>query len=454
MSVGGGHSACPHDGAEMADTLNKGHKHVQTLVAPAAMSAKHGPNEFETAQRQFDRAADILNLDPNVRKVLRTPQRILEVHFPVHMDDGNIEVFTGYRVQHNLHRGPTKGGIRYHQDVTLDEVKALAMWMTWKCAIIGLPFGGAKGGVVVDPTELSDKELESLTRRFTTEISLIIGPEKDIPAPDVNTNAQTMAWMMDTYSMHAGYSVPAVVTGKPLSIGGSEGRVEATGRGVMIVGMEALKKLERDPSRTTVAIQGFGNVGSHAARLMAEEGATVVALSDVRGGINNPKVLNVSDVLRYVEEHGTVVGFPHSDSVTNTELLELSTDVLVPAALSNQITAKNAGRIRAKIVIEAANGPTTPEGDEILLDNGVFLVPDVLANAGGVTVSYFEWVQDLQQFFWSEREIDDKLGQIMRKSFERTYQMMKEREVDMRMAAYILAVSNVASATDARSIYP
>jgi glutamate dehydrogenase (NAD(P)+) len=370
------------------------------------------------------------------------------------MDDGNIEVFTGYRVQHNLHRGPTKGGIRYHQDVTLDEVKALAMWMTWKCAIIGLPFGGAKGGVVVDPTFLSDKELESLTRRFTTEISLIIGPEKDIPAPDVNTNAQTMAWMMDTYSMHAGYSVPAVVTGKPLSIGGSEGRVEATGRGVMIVTMEALSKLGRDPCGTRVAIQGFGNVGSHAARLLANEGAQIVALSDVQGGIYNPKGLVINDVLRYVEEHGTVVGFPHADSVTNTELLELPTHVLVPAALSNQITAQNAGRVRAGVVIEAANGPTTPEADEILQDNGVFLVPDVLANAGGVTVSYFEWVQDLQQFFWSEREIDDKLGQIMRKSFARTYQMMNEREVDMRMAAYILAVSNVAAATDARSIYP
>jgi glutamate dehydrogenase (NAD(P)+) len=438
----------------MTDILNKEPLQMPPVLAPAALSAKHGPNEFETAQRQFDRAADILNLDPNVRKVLRTPQRVLEVHFPVHMDDGNIEVFTGYRVQHNLHRGPTKGGIRYHQDVTLDEVKALAMWMTWKCAIIGLPFGGAKGGVVVDPTRLSDKELESLTRRFTTEISLIIGPEKDIPAPDVNTNAQTMAWMMDTYSMHAGYSVPAVVTGKPLSIGGSEGRVEATGRGVMIVAMESLKKLERDPSSTSVAIQGFGNVGSHAALLMANEGTKVVALSDVRGGIYNPSGLKISDVLRYVEEHGTVIGFPQSESVTNTELLELPVDLLVPAALSNQITASNADRVQAQIVIEAANGPTTPEADHILNENGVFLVPDVLANAGGVTVSYFEWVQDLQQFFWSEREIDEKLGQIMRKSFARTYQTMKEREVDMRMAAYILAVSNVASATDARSIYP
>ncbi len=438
----------------MTDILSREPLQMPPVLAPASLSAKHGPNEFETAQRQFDRAADILNLDPNVRKVLRTPQRVLEVHFPVHMDDGNIEVFTGYRVQHNLHRGPTKGGIRYHQDVTLDEVKALAMWMTWKCAIIGLPFGGAKGGVVVDPTRLSDKELESLTRRFTTEISLIIGPEKDIPAPDVNTNAQTMAWMMDTYSMHAGYSVPAVVTGKPLSIGGSEGRVEATGRGVMIVAMESLKKLERDPASTSVAIQGFGNVGSHAALLMANEGTKVVALSDVRGGIYNPSGLKISDVLRYVEEHGTVIGFPQSESVTNTELLELPVDLLVPAALSNQITASNADRVQASIVIEAANGPTTPEADHILNENGVFLVPDVLANAGGVTVSYFEWVQDLQQFFWSEREIDDKLGQIMRKSFARTYQTMKEREVDMRMAAYILAVSNVASATDARSIYP
>jgi glutamate dehydrogenase (NAD(P)+) len=427
---------------------------VATMTVPGTKSATEGPNEFETAQRQFDRAAEILHLDLNTRRVLRTPQRTLEVHFPVHMDNGDIQVFTGYRVQHNLHRGPTKGGIRYHPDVTLDEVKALAMWMTWKCAIIGLPFGGAKGGVVVDPVGLSDSELEHLTRRFTTEISLIIGPERDIPAPDVNTNAQTMAWMMDTYSMHVGYSVPAVVTGKPISIGGSEGRVEATGRGVMLVTVEGLKKLGIAPPDATIAVQGFGNVGSNSARLLAEQGTRVVAVSDVEGGIYNPRGLPVPDLLRYMQEHGTVGGFPHTDAVTNLELLELPVTVLVPAALGNQITEDNADRIRAHIITEGANGPTTPEADAILADRGVFLIPDVLANAGGVTVSYFEWVQDLQQFFWAEKEINEKLGQIMCKSFEKTYQTAQSRGVDMRMGAYIQAVSTVAAATDARSIYP
>jgi len=424
------------------------------MTRPVAKSAAAGPNEFETAQRQFDKAAEILNLDPNVRRVLRTPQRMLEVHFPVHMDSGNIEMFTGYRVQHNLHRGPTKGGIRYHPDVTLDEVKALAMWMTWKCAIIGLPFGGAKGGVVVDPARLSENELEHLTRRFTTEIAIIIGPERDIPAPDVNTNGQTMAWMMDTYSMHAGHSVPAVVTGKPLSIGGSEGRIEATGRGVMLVTMEALKTLGIAPDEATVAVQGFGNVGSHSARLLAAEGTKVVAVSDVNGGIYNPNGLSMPDVARHMQEHHTLAGYPNADTVNNMELLELPVTVLVPAALGNQITEENAPRIQARIVTEGANGPTTPEADLILQDRGTFLVPDVLANAGGVTVSYFEWVQDLQQFFWSEREINDKLASIMRKSFEKTYETAQNNTVDMRMGAYIQAVRTVAAATDARSIYP
>lgn len=427
---------------------------MSTMTAPVAKSVKEGPNEFETAQRQFDRAADILNLDRNTRRILRSPQRILEVHFPVHMDNGDIEMFTGFRVQHNLHRGPTKGGIRYHPDVTLDEVKALAMWMTWKCAIIGLPFGGAKGGVILDPTRLSDSELEHLTRRFTTEISLIIGPEKDIPAPDVNTNGQTMAWMMDTYSMHVGYSVPAVVTGKPISIGGSEGRVEATGRGVMLVTIEALKKLGIAPADATVAVQGFGNVGSHTARLLAEEGVRVVAVSDVNGGVYNPRGISMRDLFRHLQEHGTVREFPNTEAVTNQELLELSVTVLVPAALGNQITEDNGDQIKATIVTEGANGPTTPEADAILSDRGVFLIPDVLANAGGVTVSYFEWVQDLQQFFWAEQEINHKLGMIMRKSFEKTYQTSQSQGVDMRMGAYMQAVSTVAAATDARSIYP
>jgi glutamate dehydrogenase (NAD(P)+) len=408
---------------------------VTTSIAAVAQSATDGPNEFETAQRQFDRAAEILELDPNTARILREPQRMLEVHFPVQMDDGNVKMFTGFRVQHNLHRGPTKGGIRYHPDVTMDEVKALAMWMTWKCAIIGLPFGGAKGGVVVDPAELSDNELEHLTRRFTTEIEVIIGPEKDIPAPDMNTNGQTMAWIMDTYSMHMGYSVPAVVTGKPISIGGSEGRVEATGRGVMIVTLEALKKHGIDPDDATVAVQGFGNVGSNAAKLLAAEGTKVVAVSDVNGGIYDPKGLSMPDLLRHVEEHGGVRGFPGTAPVTNLELLELPVTVLVPAALANQITEHNADRIKARIISEGANGPTTPDADTILNERGVFLVPDVLANAGGVTVSYFEWVQDLQQFFWAEEEINKKLGHIMRTSFEKTYRTAQDRNVDMRMGA-------------------
>jgi glutamate dehydrogenase (NAD(P)+) len=415
---------------------------------------EHGPDPFATAQRQFDRAADYLNLDPAVRTVLRDVQRVLQVNFPVHMDDGSIRLFTGYRVQHNMHRGPTKGGIRYHPSVSLAEVKALAMWMTWKNAIFHLPFGGAKGGVIVDPKKLSMRELENLTRRFTAEISIIIGPESDIPAPDVGTNAQTMAWMMDTYSMHEGRSVPAVVTGKPISIGGSQGREEATGRGVMIVTLESLKHLQIDPATATVAVQGFGNVGSNSARLLAEQGVKVVAVSDVSGGIYNPSGLNIPDVLRYTQEHGTLKGFRNADSVTNDQLLELPVTVLIPAALENQITERNAADIKARIVVEGANGPTTPEADAILNDNGVFVVPDVLANAGGVTVSYFEWVQDLQHFFWTEDEINERLHRIMRDSFSRVLSTKESNDVDMRLAAYIVAVRTVADATDARSIYP
>jgi glutamate dehydrogenase (NAD(P)+) len=415
---------------------------------------EHGPDPFATAQRQFDRAADYLNLDPAVRTVLRDVQRVLQVNFPVHMDDGSIRLFTGYRVQHNMHRGPTKGGIRYHPSVSLAEVKALAMWMTWKNAIFHLPFGGAKGGVIVDPKKLSMRELENLTRRFTAEISIIIGPESDIPAPDVGTNAQTMAWMMDTYSMHEGRSVPAVVTGKPISIGGSQGREEATGRGVMIVTLESLKHLQIDPATGTVAVQGFGNVGSNSARLLAEQGVKVVAVSDVSGGIYNPSGLNIPDVLRYTQEHGTLKGFRNADSVTNDQLLELPVTVLIPAALENQITERNAADIKARIVVEGANGPTTPEADAILNDNGVFVVPDVLANAGGVTVSYFEWVQDLQHFFWTEDEINERLHRIMRDSFSRVLSTKESNDVDMRLAAYIVAVRTVADATDARSIYP
>jgi glutamate dehydrogenase (NAD(P)+) len=416
------------------------------------VEARNDP--FEIAQRQFDRAADFLNLDPAVRTILRDVQRVLTVNFPVHMDDGSIKLFTGYRIQHNLHRGPTKGGIRFHPSVTMNEVKALAMWMTWKCAIFSLPFGGAKGGVIVDPKKLSINELENLTRRFASELSVLIGPESDIPAPDMGTNSQTMAWIMDTYSMHKGYSVPAVVTGKPLSIGGSQGREEATGRGVMIVTMEALRHLGIDPHRASVAVQGFGNVGSHSARLLAEQGVTVVAVSDVTGGIYDPNGLSIPDVLRYAQEHGTLKGFRKADHVTNQELLTLPVTVLIPAAMENQITERNADQIQARVVTEAANGPTTPEADEILRDKSVFLVPDILANAGGVTVSYFEWVQDLQHFFWSEEEINERLHRIMRHSFQRVIQSKETHGVDMRLAAYILAVKTVSDASLARSIYP
>jgi len=414
-----------------------------------------GPiNPWSVAQQQFDLAAERLNLDPGLRKVLREPRRELIVHFPVKMDDGNVQVFTGYRVQHNLGRGPAKGGIRYHQDVSLDEVKALAMWMTWKCAVVGIPFGGGKGGVVVDPKKLSIKELEGLTRRYATEISIIIGPEKDIPAPDVNTNAQTMAWIMDTYSMHVGYTVPGVITGKPIALGGSEGRNEATARGAVYCIVEAASHLGLDLKTATVAVQGFGNAGSIAARLIRDEGATVVAVSDSTGGIHNPAGLDVDRIIAWKKEHGTVQGFPGTTDISNAEILEIDCDILIPAALENQITARNAGNIKAKVVAEAANGPTTPEADDILHANGVFSIPDILCNAGGVTVSYFEWVQDLNRDFWNEAEVNEKLKGIMIKAFKDTLMMSLKEGVNMRTAAYLLAVQRVADATAMRGLYP
>jgi len=411
-------------------------------------------NAWEVAQSQFDLAAERLNLDPGLRRVLREPRRELTVHFPVKMDDGSVQVVTGYRVQHNLTRGPAKGGIRYHQDVTLDEVKALAMWMTWKCAVVGIPYGGGKGGVIVDPKKLSQKELEALTRRFTTEIAVLIGPERDIPAPDVNTTPQVMAWMMDTFSMHAGYTVPGVVTGKPVSLGGSEGRNEATARGCVFTVVEAAKELGVDLTRATVAVQGFGNAGSIAAQLMVGEGSTVVAVSDSTGGIHRPEGLDIQRVIAWKKEHGTVQGFPGSVDVSNPDVLETECDILIPAALENQITAGNAGHIKARVVAEAANGPTTPEADEILYRNGVFLIPDILCNAGGVTVSYFEWVQDLNRDHWSEEVVNDKLRHIMVKAFAETLAMAKREEVNMRTAAYLLAVQRVADATALRGLYP
>jgi glutamate dehydrogenase (NAD(P)+) len=411
-------------------------------------------NPWEIAQRQFDLAAGKLNLDPGLRRVLRQPRRELTVHFPVKMDDGSVQVFTGYRVQHNLGRGPAKGGIRYHQDVSLDEIKALAMWMTWKCAVVGIPYGGGKGGVIVDPKKLSMKELEALTRRFTTEIEVLIGPERDIPAPDVNTNAQVMAWMMDTYSMHQGHTVPGVVTGKPISLGGSEGRTEATARGTVFCIIEATRHLGTDLKKARVAIQGYGNAGAIAARLIADEGATVVAVSDSTGGIHNPAGLDVARVTNWKKEHGTVQGFPGSRDISNMELLEVDCDILIPAALENQITSRNTANIKAKIVAEAANGPTTPEADVELASRGVFMIPDILCNAGGVTVSYFEWVQDLNRDHWSEAVVNDKLRGIMTRSFAETLAIAEREECDMRTAAYLLAVQRVADATSMRGLYP
>jgi len=370
------------------------------------------------------------------------------------MDDGSVKVFEGYRVQHNLGRGPAKGGIRYHQDVSIDEVKALAMWMTWKCAVVGIPYGGGKGGVIVDPKKLSRRELENLSRRFFTEIEVLIGPEKDIPAPDVNTTPQVMAWFMDTYSMHVGYTVPGVVTGKPISLGGSEGRNEATARGTVFCVIEAAKHLKIDLKTATVVVQGFGNAGSIAARLMADEGAKVLAVSDSTGGIHSPAGLDINRVVAWKAEHGTVVGFPGAQAVSNAEILEIECDVLIPAALENQITAANADKIKAKIVAEAANGPTTPEADEVLFKNGVFSIPDILCNAGGVTVSYFEWVQDLNRDHWSEKVVNEKLHEIMVKAFHETLAISLREGVHMRLAAYLLAVQRVADATSMRGLYP
>ena len=411
-------------------------------------------NPWHVAQSQFDLAAEHLNLSPGLRAVLREPKRELTVHFPVKMDDGSIQVFTGYRVQHNLGRGPAKGGIRYHQDVTLDEVKALAMWMTWKCAVVGIPFGGGKGGVVVDPKKLSAREVEGLTRRFATEISILIGPEKDIPAPDVNTNSQTMAWIMDTYSMHVGYTSPAVVTGKPIALGGSEGRNEATAQGAVYCLADAAEHLGMQLANCRVAVQGFGNAGAIAAQLMAREGATIVAVSDSTGAIYKPEGFDPNSVLKWKQEHRSVSGFPGTRDISNLELLELDCDILIPAALENQITAQNAGRIKARVIGEAANGPTTPEADEILYKNGQFVIPDILCNAGGVTVSYFEWVQDLERDFWDVVHVNEKLHAIMQKAFKSTLDMSLKERVNMRTAAYLLAVQRVADATSVRGLYP
>jgi glutamate dehydrogenase (NAD(P)+) len=411
-------------------------------------------NPWHVALEQFDNAVQYLDLEDGIVDFIRMPKRELTVNFPVKMDDGSVKVFTGYRVHHNTVRGPTKGGIRYHQDVTLDEVRALAMWMTWKCSLVGIPYGGAKGGVIVDPRTLSFDELENLTRRFTSEIALFIGPDSDIPAPDVGTNPQTMAWLMDTYSMHAGYTVNAVVTGKPVPIGGSLGRADATGVGVMFTARQAMQKLGMPIPDSRVTVQGFGNVGSVSARSMYELGAKVVAVTDVYGGIYNPNGLDIPALMEHVQRTGKVSDYEHGEEITNADLFGIDCDVLIPAALENQIHKDNADQIKAKLIAEGANGPTTPEADRILREKGVTIVPDILANAGGVTVSYFEWVQGLQSFFWSEKEIHDRLERIMTEAFEDCWAMANKKNVDMRTAASILAIARVAEATKLRGIYP
>jgi glutamate dehydrogenase (NAD(P)+) len=411
-------------------------------------------NPYRIAQIQFDIAAEYLKLDQGLRQILRTPKRVLEVSIPTKMDNGQVKVFSGYRVQHNVARGPAKGGIRYHPAVTLDEVKALAAWMTWKTATVNIPYGGGKGGVICDPKRMTKSELERMTRRYTSEILPLIGPEKDIPAPDMYTDAQTMAWIMDTYSMTKGYSSLGVVTGKPLSIGGSEGRNEATARGCLVAVEEACRVKKMSIRGASVAIQGFGNAGSLAAKLFAEKKARVIAISDSRGGVFNSRGIDPLKAMRYKERSGTVVGMPGTSRIANDELLAMKCDILIPAALENVITLNNADQIKAKIVAEAANGPTTPHADEVLARKGIMLLPDILANAGGVTVSYFEWVQDLQSFFWSEAEVNAKLESVMRRAFAEVHESARKHRTHMRTGAYCLAVGRVADATLVRGLFP
>ena len=417
-----------------------------------------GLNPYAMALEQLKAVAKRMKLDPNIHEVLKHPARSLEVSIPVRMDNGTIRVFTGFRVQHSTARGPAKGGVRFHQNVTLDEVKALSMWMTWKCAVVGIPYGGAKGGIIVDPRELTHGELERVARRYFSEIMVIIGENIDIPAPDVNTNAQTMAWFMDTYSMNKGYAVPAIVTGKPVDIGGSEGREKATSRGITYCVREAYKALKMDLKGATVAIQGFGNVGGNCAPLFDEMGCKVIAVSDVNGAIHDPKGLDVPKLMAHLKAKGSVVGFAGAKTVSNAELLELKVDILVPAALEGVITKDNAARIKCKVLAEGANGPTTPDADKGLLDKGIFVIPDVLCNAGGVTASYFEWVQGLQSFFWTEDEVNDRLDQIMTKAFHQVHDIWlrenKTEPLTMRQAAYMLAVKRVGDAITKRGIFP
>jgi glutamate dehydrogenase (NAD(P)+) len=408
---------------------------------------------FGAMLQEFDGAARLLQLEPGLWKVLTNPKRQIIVSCPVLMDNGQIEVFTGYRVQYNITLGPAKGGIRYHPDVTLDEVKALAAWMTWKCAVAGIPFGGGKGGIICDPTKMSKREIEALTRRYVAEIIDAIGPDKDVPAPDVNTNEQVMAWIMDTYSMHVGHTETAVVTGKPVVMGGSLGRREATGRGVMITTREAAKHLGINIKGATVAVQGFGNVGSVSADLLNQNGAKIVAVTDWKGGVHNDKGLDVPALIAWVNEHKTVGGFPGADPLTADKIFEMDVDILIPAALENQITTENSSRIKAKIVAEGANGPTTPEAHKQLHARGVFVIPDILANAGGVTTSYFEWVQDRHGYFWEEWDVNERLERKMNHMFHNVLDTALKYKTDMRTAAYVVAINRVAQVTKLRGMY-
>ena len=411
---------------------------------------------YESALNKFGKAADLMNLDPGIRKILEHPKRQLIVEFPVTMDDDSVEVFTGYRVQHNVALGPAKGGVRYHPNVSLDEVKSLAFWMTFKCAVMGLPYGGAKGGIEIDPKKYSKKELERVSRRFFSEISIIVGPDRDIPAPDVNTTPDIMAWFMDTYSMNVGYSSMGVVTGKPVGLGGSQGRTEATGRGVSEVTALAAKAKGMDIKNATVAIEGFGNVGQYAALLLSKEkGAKIVAVSDSKGAVYNPNGFDAEELMKYKVEHGTIADYPKAQSkMSNHDLKTMDVDVFIPAALENSITPEIAKEIKAKIIVEGANGPLAEGADEILNERGVLIVPDILANAGGVTVSYFEWVQDLQSFFWKKTQVNSALEEMMDKAFDETWKTKEKYSTDMRTAAYIVATERVAYATRKRGIYP
>jgi len=423
-------------------------------ILPTMVTAVREVSVFGDAIAYFNEAAKLLDLEPGMRRILTKPSRQIIFSIPFQRDNGELEVFTGYRVQYNFARGPAKGGIRYHPGVTLDEVTALAFWMTWKCAVVDLPFGGGKGGVTCDPSTLSLGELERITRRYAAELVEVMGPDKDIPAPDVNTTPQIMAWIMDTFSMQKGYSIPGVCTGKPISCGGSLGRDKATARGFLYVVDEAMREIGVHTIGARVAIQGFGNAGLHAAELMSAAGYSIVAVSDSKGGVANPRGLDVNGLIAYKQETGSVVGFRGGERIANREVLEYPCDVLVPAALEKVITAQNAPRIQAKIVAEAANGPTLPEADEILFDRNIMILPDILANAGGVTVSYFEWVQDLQENFWEEEEINERLRKKMVRAFKETLEQARRRKVNMRRGAYCVAIERVAEATQMRGLYP